>query len=239
MIHRIQPQETPQMIGEPVAITIRRNVERPSSAVLKAFRGQPTGFVTDAFNGKGCMEYDIKPLLPTMRFCGAAVTAFCAPMDNLAAMAVLDFAKKGDVIVIGTAGSRTAATIGDLWAYWAKRIGVVAIVCDGMVRDVDGLLKAGIPVFARGVTPNSGFKHGPGEVNTGVTCGGVFVQAGDIVVGDRDGVVAVPRADAPQVAKQLALVQKKEAEAERKVKKGEKLKFWDAKALEGRIRYLD
>lgn len=227
------------MIGDPVSLTIRRNFERPSKTIMKAFAGTPTGFVTDAFNGKGCLDYAIKPLLPTMAFSGSAITAFCGPMDNLAAMAILDFAKKGDVIMIATTGDDTAATIGDLWAFWAKKIGVVAIVCDGLVRDVAGLLKVGIPVFARGIKPNSAFKNGPGEVNTTVTCGGVVISAGDIVVGDRDGVVAVPLEAAALVVEQLGFVKKKEADAEAKVKQGVKLNFWDPDALGSRLHYID
>lgn len=227
------------MIGEPVALTVRRSIERPSAAVLRAFKGRPTGFITDAFNGRGCLDYAIKPLEPRMRFCGPAVTAFCGPMDNLAAMAILDYAKKGDVIVIAAAGDVTAATIGDLWAIWAKKIGVAAIVSDGLVRDVGGLLRAGIPVFARGIKPNSSFKNGPGEINLGVTCGGVHIAPGDIVAGDLDGVVSVPLAQADAVAERLKEVEKKEADAEAKIKRGEKLKFWNPDALQGRIRFVD
>jgi 4-hydroxy-4-methyl-2-oxoglutarate aldolase len=227
------------MIGDPVMLTIRRNIERPSKALLKSFDGMPTGFVTDAYNGKGCLDFEIKPLMPAMTFHGPAITAFCGPMDNLAAMAMLDFAKKGDVIVIATSGDDTAATVGDLWAFWAKKIGVAAIVCDGLVRDVTGLLKVGIPVFARGIKPNSAFKHGPGEVNMCVTCGGVAIGPGDIIVGDRDGVVAVPLSEAEQIAAQLELVKKKEADAEARVKGGEMLKFWDPAVLGSRVRYID
>ena len=227
------------MIGDPVMLTIRRNIQRPSKALLKSFDGMPTGFVTDAYNGKGCLDFEIKPLMPAMAFHGPAITAYCGPMDNLAAMAMLDFAKKGDVIVIATSGDDTAATIGDLWAFWAKKIGVAAIVCDGLVRDVAGLLKVGIPIFARGIKPNSAFKHGPGEVNMDVTCGGVAIGPGDIIVGDRDGVVAVPLAQVEQVAAQLEMVKKKESEAEARVKGGEKLKFWDPAALGDRVRYID
>jgi 4-hydroxy-4-methyl-2-oxoglutarate aldolase len=174
-----------------------------------------------------------------MRFCGPAVTAFCGPMDNLAAMAVLDFVARGDVIVIAATGDTTAATIGDLWAFWAKRLGVAAIVCDGLVRDLPGLLKAGIPIFARGVKPNSSFKHGPGEINMGASCGGVTIKPGDIVVGDQDGVVAVPLERAEEVARRLKEVERKEAEAEAKIKRGGKLKFWDPAALGDRVRYID
>jgi 4-hydroxy-4-methyl-2-oxoglutarate aldolase len=229
------------MIGDPVALTVRRRVERPAPAVLRAFKGAPTGFVTDAYNGKGCMDYAIKPLTPDMYVCGPAITALCPPGDLLAVMAALDYAKKGDVIVIAAGGETSAAKLGDLWLYWARRVGVAGIVCDGLVRDVKGLLAAGLPVFARGACPNGGFKTGPGEINMGVSCGGIPVQPGDIVVGDRDGVVAVPRALSEEVAGQLELVKQKEADAEGKVKRGEKLQFWDEAALvsRGAIRYVD
>ncbi len=87
--------------------------------------------MTDAFNGKGCLNYRIKPLDPSSSFCGSAITAFCGPRDNLAAMAALDVAQPSDVIVIATTNDETAAVIGDPWAYWAKKIGVVGVVCDG------------------------------------------------------------------------------------------------------------
>jgi 4-hydroxy-4-methyl-2-oxoglutarate aldolase len=227
------------MIGEPVALTIRRRVKRPRSGLLRRFAGAPSGYVTDACDGGGCMDCGVKPLDPRMAVCGPAVTAKCPPGDILAAMAVLDFARKGDVVVIAAAGEALAAKIGDLWLHWAKRIGIAGVVCDGLVRDERGLLAAGLPVFARGVCPNSGFKTGPGEVNLGVVCGGVAVEPGDIVVGDRDGVVVVPQADAARVAAQLDAVRRKEAEAEAKVRRGAKLAFWDEAAFRGRIRYVD
>jgi 4-hydroxy-4-methyl-2-oxoglutarate aldolase len=227
------------MIGEPVALTIRRNIERPSERTLRALRGAPTGFVTDAFNGRGCLDYRIKPLTPDMKLCGPAVTAFCSPGDILAAMAILDFARKGDVIVIAAGAETNAAKIGDLWLAWAKRIGVAGIVCDGLVRDVAGLLRVGLPVFARGAAPNGGYKTGPGEINAEVSCGGIAIAPGDIVVGDRDGVVAVPRVQATRVAKQLALVKQKEAAAEASIRRGVKRKFWDEQALGERVRYVD
>ena len=130
------------MIGDPVALTIRRNIERPRAALLREFKGAPSGFVTDAINSRGCLDWHIKPLTPDMYVCGPAVTALCAPGDLLAVMAILDFVKKGDVIVIAGAGEGLAAKLGDLWLHWAHRLGVAGIVCDGLVRDVKGLLSA-------------------------------------------------------------------------------------------------
>ncbi len=229
------------MIGEPVALTIRRNFERPAAQLLRAYRGAPTGFVTDSHNGQGCMDYRIKPIDPSMTVCGPALTCYCSPTDNLAAMAALDFAKKGDVIVIAARNDQTAAVIGDRWAMWAKKVGVAGIVCDGLVRDIVGLLQVGIPVFARGLAPNSGFKHGPGEINTRVSCGGIAVDPGDIVVGDRDGVVVVPRADAGTVAARLAEVRKKEVALDAAVRRASSMQFWNEAETRARggVRYLD
>lgn len=227
------------MIGDPVALTIRRKIERPPARTLRAYAGQPTGFVTDAYNGRGCLDFRIKPLTPDMKLCGPAITAFCSPGDILAAMAILDFAKKGDVIVIAAGAETNAAKIGDLWLHWAKRLGVAGIVCDGLVRDVVGLLKADLPVFARGIAPNAGYKTGPGAINAEVSCGGVAIAPGDVIVGDRDGVVAIPRTQAAAVAKQLELVKKKEAAAELGIRRGVKLQFWDEQALGERVRYVD
>jgi 4-hydroxy-4-methyl-2-oxoglutarate aldolase len=229
------------MIGEPVALTIRRRFERPAAKLLRAFRGAPTGFVTDAHNGQGCLDYRIKPIAPKMTLCGPALTCYCSPTDNLAAMAALDFAKKGDVIVIATKNDETAAVIGDRWALWAKKVGVAGIVCDGLVRDVIGLLDVAIPVFARGLSPNSGFKHGPGEINTRVSCGGIAVDPGDIVVGDRDGVVVVPRGEADHVAARLAEVRKKEVALDAAVRRANSMQFWNEAETRARggVRYLD
>lgn len=229
------------MVGDPVALTIRRTIPRPSAEIIGAFARQPTGYITDAFNGKGCLDYRIKPLDPNMAFCGPAVTAFCGPMDNLAAMAALDVAKAGDVIVIATKNDETAAVIGDHWAYWAKKIGVAGVVCDGLVRDMVGLLRVGLPVFARGLTPNSGFRNGPGEVNMGVSCGGVHIAPGDIVVADRDGVVAIPLGVADSVLQQLKLVEAKESAVEQELQSVSEKRFWHEESVKNRggVRYLD
>lgn len=229
------------MIGDPVALTIRRKFERPEAAILKAFRGAPSGFVTDAHNGQGCLDHHIKPIDSRMKICGPALTCLCSPTDNLAAMAALDFARKGDIIVIAAKNDESAAVIGDRWAYWAKKIGVAGVVCDGLVRDIVGLLEVGMPIFARGLSPNAGFKHGPGEINTRVSCGGIAVDPGDIIVGDRDGVVVVPRAEAAHVAARLAVVSKREVELDAALRKAKTMQFWNEAETRARggVRYLD
>lgn len=227
------------MIGSTLALTIRRKIERPPAALLAQFQGVPTCFIADALAGRGSLHHSVKPLDPSMRFCGAAVTAYCGPMDLLAAMAILDFVSPGDVVMIACGGNDNAAVIGDLWAFSAKRLGVAGIVCDGLVRDLAGLMAAEIPVFARGLCPNSGYRNGPGEINLGVVCGGVYVGPGDIVIGDRDGVVVVPLARAQSVLEQLVAVSQKEDNAQAKLQRGEVLSFWDETSLAERVHYMD
>lgn len=231
------------MIGDPVALTVRRRIERPSPALLARFAGLPTGFVTDAINGAGAMNWRVKPVDPAYSFSGSAVTAFCPPMDNLAVMAALDYVQPGDVLVVGAQFSEAAGMIGDLWAMGAKARGVVALVTDGLVRDVPGLLKVGLPVFALGHSPNSGFKNGPGSINLPISCGGIAVEPGDIVVGDRDGVVVVPRLQIEAVADRLEAVKKKEAEMEAAMSTAaaKTRSFWNEEQTKARggVHYVD
>ena len=228
------------MIGDPVALTIRRHIERAPKSLVAAFVGAQTSFIADAQNGGGVLDHRIKPLDPGHSFVGTAITASGGPRDNLAAMAMLDHVEAGDVLVIATAADTSGAVIGDHYATVAKQLGVVGIVTDGLVRDAEGIIRLGPPTFARGLSPNSGFRNGPGAVNLPVSIGGVAVEPGDIVVGDRDGVIVVPRAEAAAIAGQLAEVKRLEAETEAKVKAGAVRRLWDPAKFEARgVRDLD
>ena len=92
----------------------------------------------------------------------------------------------------------------------AREKKAAGMVTDGLVRDIEGIIDVGLPVFARGSTPNSPYKDGPGEINCPVSCGGVTVNPGDIIVGDIDGVVVVPIEAAEQVASMLIKIREKE-----------------------------
>jgi 4-hydroxy-4-methyl-2-oxoglutarate aldolase len=96
-------------------------------------------------------------------------------------------------MVVATDAYEEASVAGDVLLGMARNQGVAALVTDGMVRDIDGLNRVGIPVFARGLSPNSPYKDGPGEIGLPVSLGGVTVNAGDVVAGDHDGVVVIAR----------------------------------------------
>jgi 4-hydroxy-4-methyl-2-oxoglutarate aldolase len=180
------------------------------------------------------------PNHPGMDRCwGTAITCFCGPDDNLALAAAITLAKPGDVIVCATEGFEHGAVCGDLMAGIARNKGIAALVTDGMVRDGVGLRDMGLPVFARGITPNSCVRSGPGSVGLQVVVGGRAVSPGDIVVADEDGVVTVPLADLATVRARLAEVMAAEAEMLAKVKGGLTSLAWvDAMLESDRVEWL-
>jgi len=230
------------MIKDSPVLTVRRNFQRPDKAQIEPFENVSTGFVVDSQGGTGALDYRIKPLEDdsSSKFVGVAVTCQAAPSDNLAAHGAIDLAGPGDVLVVATGGYTGAAVIGDNMAHMAKNKGVVAIVTDGVLRDLPGLAEVGIPMFCRGISPNSPARNGPGTVGLPVTLGGVSVLPGDLVVGDRDGVVVISQEDLSRVIIELKEVRQIEAAMEAKVKGGLKANESIRKLLDSdKVRIVD
>jgi 4-hydroxy-4-methyl-2-oxoglutarate aldolase len=228
------------MIGDPPVLTLRRCFERPSEAQIAAFKGVPTGFVADAQMGQGALDHGIKPLWPDSAFAGPAVTAKCGPRDNLAVWIAMKVAKPGDVLALQTGDYQGTALIGDHVAAIARRLGIVAVVTDGLVRDLEGLLEVGLPVYCRGLTPNSPYKNGPCEVGTRISLGGVAIDSGDILVGDRDGVVVVARSQIDEVILGLDDVRQKERDTGARIAAGATIPDWVEELIgSSRTRILD
>jgi 4-hydroxy-4-methyl-2-oxoglutarate aldolase len=167
--------------------------------------------VADAMQGGGALDHRIKPIDPASRFVGSALTVRAGARDNLAAAAALDLIQPGDVLVIAAQGFAEAAVIGDNMTRIAQMRGAAAIVTDGAVRDTADLLAIGLPVFAPHVTPNSAYGSGPGEVGLPIALGDIAIASGDLVLGDRDGVIVVPQAQLDTIAAALDEVARREA----------------------------
>jgi regulator of RNase E activity RraA len=172
--------------------------ERIHDDVLRGYYGLASSAVADAMGRFGFMDPGIqsRSFLP---LCGLAVTVNARPGDNLMVHKALQLAETGDVVVVATGGNTTSAVFGELMCHTAVAAGLGGLVVDGAVRDVPGITRLGFPVFSRSVSPGSCDKDGPGEINVPISCGGVAVMPGDIVVGDADGVAVVPRAHAAEV----------------------------------------
>ncbi len=209
------------MIDEAPILTVAKSFERPPADLVQALAGMLTSQIVDAMGGSGALDWRIKPIvLGQDRFCGVARTSDCGPCDNLALMASIADCKPGDVLVTTTAGYEKAAVTGDLTLGLARNQGVVGFVTDGMVRDLDGIRDVGVPCFARGLVPNSPARSGPGTVDLPIVMGDVAVRSGDVVVGDPDGVVIIPRERLAQVVEALAAVRAAEAATLEKVQGG-------------------
>jgi 4-hydroxy-4-methyl-2-oxoglutarate aldolase len=211
------------MIEDPPLLQIRRRFPRPTAAQVEVFVGLQTGFVVDAMNGRGALDGRIKPIGPAQSFCGVALPCYAGANDNLAAFGTLSIAQPGDVVLCGTEGFASASVMGDLLLGMMKNVGIAAFVTDGFVRDQQGIRAVGLPCFAAGVTPNSPVRSGPGTVGLATVVGGLSVGAGDIVLGDEDGVVVVPFARIEPTIGRLVAVRAAEASLDAKVKAGLKV----------------
>jgi len=194
---------------------------RPSAELLAAFGTASSAQIADCMSRLGAMDPGIKPVWPSARVVGAALTVWCHSGDNLMLHKALSLAVPGDVVVMNTQGNVANSGFGELIAASAKKIGILAVIVDGTVRDAEALEALRLPVYARGLCPNGCNKDGAGEVGTIVACGGVAVRPGDVIVADRDGVTVVPLDDAAEVANlaaaQVEREQKRLAEIEQGV----------------------
>jgi regulator of RNase E activity RraA len=218
-------------MAEAPTLTIRRDWPRPSEADLVPLRDTPTGWVVDAQARRGALHHAIRAVTRNTRILGTALPVWSRARDNLAPYAALAVARPGDVLVVATEEFEAASAMGDILVGMARNAGIVGVVTDGMIRDVPGLDAVGIPVFARGISPNSPQKDGPGTVGLPIAIGGLAVTPGDVILADGDGVVVVPAATLRSVAANLAEIRVKEAAMDASVAAGARQPAWMAERL--------
>ena len=182
---------------------VRMKFERPPKELIDQYRQFETPDISDMLNRMYTMSADIHNVVNDIALVGPACTVKVFPGDNLMVHKALDAAKPGDVVVIDTSGSQRNAVLGDLVTNKASHRGIAGFVVDGLVRDLPGLKEVGLPVFARGITPFGPLHRGPGELNYPISCGGIVVKAGDIIVADHNGVVVVHKDFAQDVIERL------------------------------------
>jgi regulator of RNase E activity RraA len=173
---------------------------RPDAELLSAFGTASPAQVADCMSRLGAMDSGIRPVWPSTRVIGAALTVWCHSGDNLMLHKALSLAQPGDIVVMNTQGNTNNSGFGELLATGAMKFGVRAVIVDGVVRDADALQTMGLPVYARGLCPIGCNKDGAGEAGAIIACGGVAVRPGDVILADRDGVTVVPLDDAAEVA---------------------------------------
>ena len=211
---------------------IKSSFMRPDKELIEAFRGIPVANIADCMNRSACLSSFIKPVNKAPLL-GSAFTVRSSGGDNLLFHKALDLAKPGDVLVIADGGTPERSCCGELMVQYAISRGIAGFIVDGCIRDSGELAELDFPVYAKGATPNGPYKNGPGEINLPVSCGGMVICPGDILVGDADGVAVIKPDEARELADAARKVLVKETGVMEGILSGKGLgdRSWIDKAL--------
>ena len=182
-------------------IHVRTKINRPDQKIVDAFRKHASATIHEASGRKGYISHRIKPIAKGLRICGSAFTCQCAPGDNMMLHKALERARPGDVIVATVGGAEDYGYFGDLMATSALARNVAGLAIEGCVRDSAEIVEAGFPIFSTGLCIRGSGKGTLGLINYPIIFGGCYIEPGDLIVGDDDGMVAVKLADCEEVLK--------------------------------------
>lgn len=221
---------------------IVRRIQRPDAEVVKRLGHAGVATVHEAQGRSGLLRPYMRPIYPTARVAGAAVTVSCQPGDNLMIHASIEVCQPGDVLVVTTTSESTDGMFGELLGVSCQAHGIAGLIIDAGVRDTAELTAMNFPVFAKAVSSQGTVKSTPGDVNIPVVCAGAIINPGDVIVADADGVVVVPREKAAQVADASDQRIAKEEKSRDRLRRGELgLDFYGlrAKLVEMGVEFVD
>jgi 4-hydroxy-4-methyl-2-oxoglutarate aldolase len=175
----------------------------------------------EALGKRGAMTHDVKPAWPGAKIMGRALTVKTSPGDNLMLHKAVSIAQPGDVLVACVDGFLEAGIWGEIITVAAQVRGMRGLVTDGAVRDIEPITRLKFPIFSRGICIKGTTKKQKGTINQPITIAGVYVEPGDIVVGDVDGIVIVPAGELDAAIAQVHEIRKKEEAIIARLKKGE------------------
>ena len=199
---------------------------RPDPRLVAEFATMVTAHLSDSMERLYAAGAGLRPMHGGGVLAGPALTVKTAPGDNLLVHKALDIAAPGDVIVVDAGGYADAAIIGEIMSRWAAHRGIAGLVIWGAIRDSQEIRGGTFPVYACAATHRGPYKNGPGEINVPVVVAGMSVHPGDIVVGDADGIVAVPLAIADRVLASAKAIRAKEAVVMREIEAGTLDRAW-------------
>jgi RraA family protein len=204
---------------------------RPEARLVAEFAKMVTPHLSDSMERLYAGGPQLRPMHKEGKLAGPAYTVKTAPGDNLLVHKALDTAKAGDVLVVDAGGFGDHAIIGELMMSRARQRGIAGIVIWGAIRDSAEIGAGSYPVYACAVTHRGPYKNGPGEINVPVMMGGMPVNPGDIIVGDADGLVAIPLESAERVLASAKTILEKETAAMKQILAGTVDRSWVDKTL--------
>src|SRR6185295_3893067 len=222
--------------------TVVRKVARPEADIVNTLGELGVATVHEAQARTGLLRPYMRPIYPTAKTAGTAITISCQPGDNLMIHAAIEFCRQGDILVVTTTSESTDGMFGELLAESARAHGVVGLVIDAGVRDVKDQTEMDFPVWSKAISAQGTVKATAGSVNVPIVCAGAIVRPGDVIVADVDGVVVVKRETAAEVARLASDRFAKEQKSRERLKAGELgVDFYGlrAKLAELGVRYVD
>lgn len=199
--------------------------------MVEAFSLLPVANVSDAMARMTAAGPTLRPMHASGRMAGVALTVKSRPGDNLMLHKAIDMAVPGDVIVVDAGGDLSNALMGELMLAYAVKKGVSGFVLNAAIRDLDAFVSTNLPTYAAGVTHRGPYKDGPGEINVPISIGGMVIEPGDVMIGDSDGVLCVPLADADDVLARTQAKQDAETKQMQAIVAGTNDRTWVDAAL--------
>jgi 4-hydroxy-4-methyl-2-oxoglutarate aldolase len=222
--------------------TIVRTIKRADADAIGRLGDLGVATVHEAQGRGGLMHPYMRPIYSSAKVSGSAITVSCQAGDNLMIHAALEWCRAGDVLVVTTTAESTDGMFGELLAVSARARGVAGLVIDAGVRDVTDITAMSFPVWAKAISAQGTVKATAGSVNVSVVCAGAIVRPGDVIIGDADGVVVVPRGAAADVARLGAERVAKEQQSRERLRAGElgiDMYGWRARLADLGVRYVD